>query len=365
VKKAIRMKKKIGLQKTTAILSYILILSTLLSISVSALPSGNEKEQLYVATFLVSPPDNTKEISTMIVFNFNDTIGMPINISPATFDNVQSLQCKAILYVDKWFMSFSTSYATIDTTLANQYTDEVCQEFLKVIDLNLGIINRNQQTNNETGTIETALVLEKPPYDIPTTEKLLKYKPSEGFGSLITRDFLSMYMPANEKTAILDIIWDVKKDSGRLRWELTLEATSNKILTGTETDIETEINLNQLLNNSKPIPIGQNSKIVIEVEKKHEFRTGTYSMDITDISPIGHKDDTNGTILLTYAPPMDTMQNIVVKMKLSKEANDFNWIPVGIAIVVIVTSATIVFRKRIHRSKSMKPRYQENKGKQR
>jgi hypothetical protein len=334
----------------------------LLSIPARALPPENEKEELYVAMFLTNPPDNIKEISTMIVFNFNDTAGIPINISPAAFDNVKSFQYKAAIYGDKWFMSFSTSYATINTTLANEYTDEVCQEFLKVIGLNLGITNRNQQTNNETGIIETALMLEKPPYDISTAEKLLKYKPSEGFGSLITRDFLSMYVPGNESTGILDITWDARKDSGYLRWELTLEASSGEILVGNE--IETEININQLLNNSKPICVGQNSKIVIEIEKKREFRTETYSMNITDTYPVGSiKNETEGTILLTYVPPMGPMQNIVVKVKLSKETNDFNWTPVGVATVitvVIVASVAIVLRKRIRRSKLIKLGHPKN-----
>jgi len=286
----------------------------------SSQTNENAKEELYVATYFVS---SYGAINTMMVFDFNNVTGLPVDMSLPAFKELRTAKFIAPQLWQWYALWFSASFAPISLELANEYADDICKEFLKAFDLNLSIIDRNYEVNNETGVIETYRKLEAARYDIQTTEKLLKHKPTIGFGNLITRDFLSRYVKAYSTSALTVVRWYIVRSSNDYFWRLQLEALAN-ISEESENGEEMELNLNEMLNNSEPIPIGQNSKILIEVDKGEEFENVTYSLNVVDIFPHGYiKEDGKGwggdTILITYAPPANSVQNIIVTLRINKE----------------------------------------------
>jgi len=336
--------------RVMTILSSVLLLTIMVSFPARA-PSVTQNNILFARMYFVDYPDGTKGIRTTLIFDFNDTTGLPINTNSPALENIQKAEFSATMQFYKWYSSFSVSYDSMSSEMANEYTDELCKDFLKACDLNLSMIDRNYQTNNQTGNIETTRKLEPAPYDIITTEKFLKYKPSTEFGSLITKDFLCKYVPGYtpEGTTRMDISWSLSKNSEKFHWRLMVTATSvDTWLTGDEKDKDIVLDLNELLHNAGTIPLNQ-SEITVEIENVHDFSGKTYSLDIIDIFPSGYTKETDSRrTTITYGSPISSLQNIKCRMKLNKEANDFNWIPIGIAavIIAIVILAAIALQKR-------------------
>jgi hypothetical protein len=347
VKKAIRMKKKNSIFGKTTILTCALVISILLSFPVNASSSVPEKELLYAHTRLVNP----SEVATMIVFNFNDTNGLPINVPSAVFEHLQTAKFYSQRSARKWAVQFWAYYDSISLNLANNYSDTLCEEFLKAFELNLTTVSRDQK---QTDPIETHRTLESASYDIPTTSKLLRYKPSEGFGKLIA-NFLSKYVvPDSPTTGLMSITWEMSKNSDKLSWELTIDAIETTSFDVDKSDIE--LNLNKLLNNSEPILISESSRINIEVDK--EF--AGYSLSVVNISPVGYaENDTGGTILITYGTygSPNSLQNVIVKLRISKGSNNFGWTIAVIIGIVVATLAGIAVRKRRKNQKRVSIRH--------
>ncbi|MDI6826842.1 MAG: hypothetical protein QMD36_06735 [Candidatus Aenigmarchaeota archaeon] len=305
--------------------------------------SFNSEQVLYVLTFF---PDSTR-IAMMVVFDFKD-IAVPINTSLPIFKDLQTAKYRAKKEVGKWHSVFSGSFKTTSLDAANEATDKICEKLLEVFELPLGIIESSHRINNVTGTIETYRKLQYAPYDMTITEKLLRHKPSEGFGRLITSNFLRKYVPG-DATSGIEIIWGIgkrNKNADDFYWRLMLTCASS---TPFEVNKEIEINLNELLVNVEPVQIHENSKILLEVEKKREFRTGTYSLNIVDISPAGYiEEDRGATILITYLPPLQ-VENIILKLRISR-GTDFDWtspvIAGAIIIAAIVCTAFLVKKKK-------------------
>jgi hypothetical protein len=303
-----------------------------------------EKELLYARTRLVNP----SEVATMILFNFNDTNGLPINVPSAVFEHLQTAKFYSQRSARKWAVQFWAYYDSISLNLANNYSDTLCEEFLKAFELNLTTVSRDQK---QTDPIETHRTLESASYDIPTTSKLLRYKPSEGFGKLIA-NFLSKYVvPDSPTTGLMSITWEMSKNSDKLSWKLTIDAIETTSFDADKSDIE--VNLNKLLNNSEPIPMSESSRISIEVDKE----SADYSLSVVNISPVGYaENDTGGTILITYGSP-DSLQNVIVKLRISKGSNNFGWTIAVIIGIVVATLAGIAVRKRRKNQKRVSIRH--------
>ena len=309
----------------------------------------NPTEVLYVYTRFA----NLSEVATMIVFDFNDTAGLPIKTSSDIYNHLQMAKFYSWRNVFKWSSEFWAYYDDIDTDLANNYSKTLCEEFLRVFELNFSILSKsyNQTTGKWCGIIQPA------PYDLETIQKLLQWKP-EGFGKFITRDFLSNYVPG-EHTSGMDITWTMNKYMDKFYWRLEVTLIANIFFVKNETEIELDIN--KLLNNSGPILITENSKILIEVEK---FSTKIYLLNVVNIFPVGYnKEDTGETILITYGSP-DSLDNIIVKLRISEGKNDFVGVNIAIPIAAAATVFLIclAFRKgrKPHRDKRFRPSLQSS-----
>jgi len=295
---------------------------------------SNPTEVLYVYTRFVSP----SEVATMIVFDFNNTAGLPIKISSDIYNYLQMAKFYAKRDTLKWSSEFWVHYDDINVDLANNYSKTLCEEFLKIFELNLSILSRNyNQTIREWhGIVQSA------PYDLLTTQKLLNYRPG-GFGKFITEDFLRKYIPGVATTG-MDVSWTMNKYMDKFYWRLEVTLKANTFFVENETEIE--LNINRLLNNSEPILITENSKILIEVQKEQEFSTKIYPLNVVNIFPVGYnKEDTGGTILITYGSP-DSLDNIIVKLRISEGKNDFVGVNIAIPIAAAVFLICLVLRKR-------------------
>jgi len=295
--------------------------------------------------YFVDYPDGTKSIRTTIYFDFNDTAGLPINMLSPALEHIQTAEYYAETQLAKWYCSFSASYSSITSEMANEATDEVSKQFLSAFDLNLNVTNSSCQTNNQTGAIETSRTYEPAPYDISTTEKLLKHKPSTVFGNLITEDFLSNYIPA-ESTTGMYITWSLTKSSDGFYWELLVIATSvTTWLSGNEKDKAIDLNLNKILNNTETIELNQ-SQITIEIENKHTFSSKTYSLNVTDIYPSSYiREEEGARTTITYNST-NSLPNVIITMVLNKEANSFNWLLAAIILSIVVLLIVAIFQKR-------------------
>jgi hypothetical protein len=294
-----------------------------------------------------------------LIFDFQNTTGLPINMSLPALQSVQTAYWNSLIEGNQWYLGFITTCNVSDAYLASQCTDEVREEFLKAFNLSLAVISQTNETDNTTGYVTTYEVLETAPYDLPTTEKLLEYKPSNSFGNLITADFVSKSVL---DSSIGEIEWNLTRNSWGFSWELTVTCgAAYTALSGNEKNRALVFNLNDLLNYTGTISLDE-SEILIDVERQQEFGDKTYWLNITDTSPSVNAEEVENegypTLLLTYAPPnVTSVDNVTVWMNVNSATKQSNGshltTAIAVTVVVLVAAVAVVSVSRKRKAKNV------------
>jgi hypothetical protein len=350
------MKKKTPSRKVSAtILALALILATLPSLGFSKpelayagqadQSSLEPSETIYLSTFLASTY-GTLGWAQNLYFDFNNTIGIPLNTSLPVFDqHFQSADysLQQGMAWDEYFMVLTVSYDAISVDLAENRTDEICSQFQQAFNLGLSVNDSWYQVDNSTGYVTVyrrlgMFNLKNTAQDQGTIEELTKYKPDSGFGQLIGADFLSHWLSSSSKGGLIDLEYTLKRvDQNTLSWRFVVgfEPAWGDILAD---ETRLDVNLNDVLNHSGPIaPSGQGlSKIQLDIEN---YEANEYNMTLESIAPQYTSIETEGegNVLVTYnlTSPID---NVAASIEIAKleSTNNLSWTTAAIVAVVLL-----------------------------
>jgi hypothetical protein len=291
-------------------------------------------EVIYAAVFIEYHPTYGTSLTKMVLLDFENIEGLPINTSLQAFgENFQKAEYEVIPWGVEGFAARVTTYydSQIGNYTADNYANVVCEEFLKVFhQTSLATFDRGLSIDNVTGTVNVRIDRGFFQVDLISIENLIKYKPTKGFGQIITQNFLSQFIPGNFSCGLADLTYALHKIHNAFYWSFKI---GYSISTTFEDEENVDLNLNELLGNSGPIePNQRSSKIMIEIQKNATIPNGTYSMSLENISPAYSSKEEDETILITYAltGPID---NVTARIRISKE-NEGNWN--GIITVIII-----------------------------
>jgi len=262
-------------------------------------------------------------------------------------------------------MLLTVSYDAIDVGLAENYTDEICEQFQNAFNFNLTIIDKWHEVNNETGYVTVYrslgyIYLEQKFQDLEIMEELVKYKPDKGFGQLINSDFLDRFTAGHIGEGLIDLEYTLKRvDQNTLSWRFVVGfEPSFGDVPGNETHVT--VNFNDVLNHSGSIvPSGQGlSSVQLEIKN---FAVGEYNMTLENVVPhyTTKENEEEGDILLIYnlTSPID---NIVASLEIAKleGSNNPSWPDVAIvaaAIIGLLVAGLVYVRRRRRFRKRVAP----------
>jgi hypothetical protein len=319
-----------------------------------------ESETLSMGLFLGYDPWYGVSIIKNVLFDFNTTKGPPINISLLCFnDYFQSTEYEIIPWGRKGLgVRITTFYDSfIDNDTADFYTAEICEEFLRIFNQT----NLKKIDSNRSNIAEDLKIIVDYGYfqeNLTLVWNLLQYKPPNGFGTLITKEFLRKYVPGNETSGLIELSYMLYKvGSETFSWRFMIAGSIGEILK--EEERVEEVSLNSLLSNTEPItPMDLGlSRIDLVIQKKRNTYDGTYFINLEQISPVYTSKKENNNVQITYHldEPID---DIIAKIRISKEMG-FDWVRVVVFVALIGLATTlsglmlVKIRRKKHRSSTL------------
>jgi len=321
------------------------------------------KDTIYLSVFLSDT--GTLDWNENLWFDFNNTGNIPLNTSLVFDQHFQNADYSIYQWQswDQFVMLLTVSYDAINIDLAENKTDVLCNAFQRAFDLQLNVIDGSHRIDNNTGYVTVSrrlgyIRLINTVSDISTIEELAKYKPDDGFGSLINSGFLSHWLSDPSRGGLFHLQYTAKRvDSGNLSWRFVigLEPSYGRI-NGNEEYVD--INLNNILNHSGSIvPLPISSQILLSIIKKSITNSGTYSMTFSSLSPNYTSFDESGDPLVTYAlaGPID---NVFATVRINKENETANWADIlkfaGIATIILasIAIAIVIFIKKCRKKET-------------
>jgi len=347
------MERKIFLKKICAISILLLLCLTFISTTrlVNAETLEEHREEIVAVVSIGFLPAYGTDLTKLVIINFNDINALPMNTSLTAFSNLNAATLRVIPWGNQGYaIKISTSY---ETTIGNNTSDErskkICEEFLKVFgQTNLSEFDKRETYDSMTITIERYYGFFNG--DLATIENLVKYKPTDGFGILITRNFLSKFVPyvvlSNYSCGLTDLVYTLQKQSSltnSFRWGFRIGYSSSKITTSDLDDKEVDIDINGLLGHQGIIePMSQTSaEINLEIYKNATTPTKTYFMNLDSISPPYTRKQESEAIIVTYDlnGPID---DIIAKIKITTVENpNFDWTIIATLVVIFVVGLIV------------------------
>jgi hypothetical protein len=292
-------------------------------------------EILYAAVFFgrgIPILGDTLFVCKEVVFDFKNIQGLvPLNTSIQAFDEHFRDATYALFFdAEKCWMTLAVAYDShVDINLAEKRTDEICQQFKSAFDLNLTVVYRS---HDETLFYRRLGYFS---YNVDNLVEIAKYRPIDGFGNLITRDYLNRY--SNRDIGAIEMSYTLTRVDQTLFWRFYSLGTTSEIF-GNRNCID--LDLNGILGHSGSIARstqGQ-SKIIIDVEKVYE----TFTMSIERISPSNYDSmQESDTIDVIYFPN-SSIDNIQARIKVSKIKNNSEWLAKVAVLVILVIFAIIL-----------------------
>jgi len=342
---------------TVAVL--MLLLSSLTSFAVYCVEESEKPEEVIrMALFINYHPAYGSWVSKIIVLEFEDVEGLPLEIDSPPFNDGF---IKARIFWMPWgrqgyairlVMEYDSS---ISKETVMEYASVVSEEVMELINqTSLPIFFKKVYKDNSTNTLVVIIDRGYLPEALDSLRGLLKYRPREGFADLITDDLLRNYIPAKyydstgvhgqSLTELEHTLW---KTNDTYRWAFKI---SFSIQTALKNGEWTEIlNLNSLLLNNGPIrPSTQRtSEIIVEMPKKHSIPSGIYETDFEAIHPTNNIQEKDGWLKVVYrvTTPID---NVVATIKVRKSEAGFDWKPFIIvtSLVFLVILVAVFLKKK-------------------
>ncbi len=219
------------------------------------------------------------------VLEFVNATPVPLDVSLPAFDN-HFQNARFTLLQDSAYLRASYD-SILDPNDAQTYADVVLAQFRASFNLTMNVIRRTTVPNNETSTTDVYYQIGGIPWNLYAVQEFSKYHPTDGFGSLITRDLLSFYLqggPDADHYGIFLIECNVLRSGAQLLWKLRLELNRQVTYDGAT---YLDVNLNFLLNRSETItlPNQRAARVQAYIGKKEVFSNTPVYLTINSSSP--------------------------------------------------------------------------------
>jgi hypothetical protein len=328
-------------------------------------------ETIYFSFFLTYP--GSLGWVENLWFDFNNTVGIPLNMSSSAFDQHFQSADYSIVQGTKWdefLMVLTVSYDAINVDLAENRTDEICGEFQDAFNLNLTVIDKWHEINNETGYVTVYrslgyIHLEHTVQDLETIEELVKYKPSNGFGQLLNTGFLNNLLSYSSTGGLMNLEYTLKRvDQNTFSWRFVVafEPAWGDILAD---ETQVSLNLSEILNYPGAINASAEglSRIQVDIDKGRTVPAGTYNVILESISPPYSSREEDGDILITYNLN-GSMNNVVASIRIAKVNNPIwtNLAILGVVLLGLAASCLAYTRRRRRLRKHVGPEKTADQG---
>jgi hypothetical protein len=338
------------------------IVVLLLSVNTMTAPLASEqqeqqKEIIYIATWISYHPAYGSSLTKMVVLDFQGVDGLPIDTDREEFKEAVKVKIKLMSWGAQGYgvRVFSSFDISLDNRTANKYATRICDEIMDIINMShLGTIYRKTYIGEfDENTIDVLIDRGFMPMDLSSIGGLLNFRPHDGFAKLITEELLHEAAAPKDGLAFgeVDLVrleYTLYKESGKFRWNFLTQFNVNTGLKDEEW-VET-LDLGSILMKKSMIePSNQrDSKVYVDIPKRHSIPDATYSMILQSIHPRGVQQENATRFLVTYdvTVPID---NVVARIFVRKEGQDF---PVEaitlvtlVLVVIVVALAFLVKRK--------------------
>jgi hypothetical protein len=292
---------------------------------------------------------------------FNDITGLPVNTTLSAFnDGFIEAKVEIIRQGRKCFIAVTAYYnlSRTGTETADEYANDIANEFLKVFGYNLNSIHQHHEINSSTNTIKVVQQFGYLDYSMYGISPFLKYRPTDGFGKLID-NFLPLYVPGSDVIGLIDLYYNViaLKNESTFSWGFTIGGYTSRIFSGESTET---INLNELIGNSMPIVASTpESEINIEIEKTQSMRIDgsivTYTLNVSNITPDGYTIAHKSSIeQIKYKDLTNSLDNVIVTVGISEvKSPNIDWTLIGVVVCVCIAilATVLYFRKKSKNSR--------------
>ena len=329
--------------------------------------SGQEvkpKETMYVSIWLDANKWTVTLVKNVIFYSENVAIELPLNSTLPAFSNgFIGVKCELIPEARKFVLYFEITHSSvIGNITANDYADDIIQEFLKAFGYT-GMSRVYEYQETVGSTIVTRKTFGSLDYTIENVSPFFKYKPADScFSRLINDRLLSKYVPGDSVTSIHPI-YTLKKDANSaFSWNFEVRTTTSTGFSPNIKEYADVIDLKELLNSNIPIvetPCQQASIIFVIQNITRVNADKTYITDIKDIRPEGYtiaKSELLPDSVDIKYEPLTPIDNITIDINVNSSTSDQNpfiLILILILIAIAVTTLIIAFfllRKKRKRS---------------
>jgi hypothetical protein len=297
-------------------------------------------------------PVSSNALVKNVEINSSNTIDLPINYSVEAFNDHFKSAKYVLVREGKNFVAYLiVTYTTMDAGKAENYTDDILSQFLGLFNLNLSVIDKDHTFDNATSSIIVSRKLGYIEYQVEPVEEFLKYK-GNGFGGLISDEFLSIYVPGDSYTGC-SIEYILESVDGAFSWRFSSLFSQRVAYSLDEGHVD--INLNETFHAAIK-PSVESSKIFIEFYEDKATEVGTYAMSLLSTTPnYTAISEEEGVVTVTYDWTSINSTNLVLQIGVQKNTSDDNIVKLAvIAVAVSILSITIfvVAKKRKRNSHS-------------
>ncbi len=284
-----------------------------------------------------------------IEISISNSSSLPFNVSKLAFnDHFKSARFSVV--GGGAFLRVSYDVA-LDVIKAETYAGVILGEFESVFNLPINVAGKTNVVNNETASIDIYYQLGGIQLTFASLEEITKYKPTDGFGQLITTDLLISrlqgdFIPGTiVNRAGFDYVEYNLTNGEALVWQFGVGVTFQALY---QNEGHVYVNVNELLNHSGSIePSGLGSSQVRMFIWKKEFDSssvpltlsfGTSSLPYTIIE----EGDTSDLIYNLTGP----VDNIIVTINVAREAGfNLTCVVIAVAAACVASVVVLVFAK--------------------
>jgi hypothetical protein len=306
---------------------------------------------------------NSKTLIKNSVIEFTNATPAPFNTSLLAFNDCFQMT-KFSVVEGGVFLRVSYS-AVLGVTKAEDYADIVLGEFCNAFNLSLGVIRRTHVLNNETESIDIYYQLAGVVRNAKVFEQLAKSCPTDGFGLLVTRNLLGIYLqggPDTDHYGIFTLEYTLTNTNKGNVWGFRLELGRQVIY---QNEDHVHVSLNELLNHSGSItPSAKRlSQVFMYVGKKEVFSKKPSSLILNMSSPPYTAIIEEGDYMVAVYNLTGTVDDIVVIINISAGTGvnlESVCVIVGLSAACIASVAILVF-VRGRRKRSGRPSLENHK----
>jgi len=318
--------------------------------------SEKPKETIRMAMFIRSFQAECWVSKTVDIW-FEDIEGLPIETNGPAFRN--GFKEASILWVSYGMEGYAIRVVieydlSIDEETASNYALMVSDEVMNIINqTGLPVYWRNTRIDDATDTVVATVDRGLIPRNLSSLEGLLRYRPRNGFGSLLTQKLFQKFIPGKLpgqgpviELGLSRLRYTLQRTNNDYRWDFIISFCVRTALKDEEW-LET-LDLNSLLCNNDSIrPSSQRiSEIIVETPKKHSTPTRTYEASFEIVYPSASVEEGEWVrVVYQVNAPID---NIVVTIRIQLETNgSFDQrITIVVGLLILAFVLAVVFKKK-------------------